>query len=250
LIELLVVIAIIAILAALLLPALAKAKAHAQKAVCLSELKQWALAFTMYVEDNDGWIPREGYEADGTVHLNTWGQVEALKDKDPWYNALSTYVDHPPAAAYEDPVKVADFYGKPSFFQCPSAKFPEEVWTPIYQFAIFSRAMNSQLITPVTVWYYDKATTPFNRILDTVRTPLFTDNRLRGEARVVEKQEEIDLGQPASEAGRFPGQRHLRGGNLVFADGHAQWFAGKQVVGADGQMLSSSTNDIKWELPP
>ena len=81
LIELLVVIAIIAILAAILFPVFAQARAKAYQATCLSNLKQLGLGFLMYAQDYDEKLPiAESYPGDNSGYPADWkGQVGWVK---------------------------------------------------------------------------------------------------------------------------------------------------------------------------
>jgi len=86
LIELLVVIAIIAILAAILFPVFARAREKARQASCLNNQKQWALAWHMYVQDYDEWIPPfcRRLVVDGVGVDWCWDQL--------WFMVLEPYV--------------------------------------------------------------------------------------------------------------------------------------------------------------
>jgi prepilin-type N-terminal cleavage/methylation domain-containing protein/prepilin-type processing-associated H-X9-DG protein len=72
LIELLVVIAIIAILMAILMPALNRAREQGKRAICLNNLKQLTLSWMLYADDYDGKIVNSDVSYPGTLSVTTW----------------------------------------------------------------------------------------------------------------------------------------------------------------------------------
>jgi prepilin-type N-terminal cleavage/methylation domain-containing protein/prepilin-type processing-associated H-X9-DG protein len=112
LIELLVVIAIIAILAAFLLPTLAKAKERAKAIQCLNNMKQIALATKMYLDDNNGvmiplWVEQ------GTPGWNSWD-----------YDATNFVVQSPTFLWWPDKIRLDGYAPTTSLFNCPGLTRP------------------------------------------------------------------------------------------------------------------------------
>jgi len=114
LVELLVTISIIAILAALLLPALANAKSKAHQTECEGNLRQWGLAFRMYADDNQDFLPRRGQG------VQVLAQIDRPED---WFNALPPYFK---LSSFETMVtnNVKPVAHANSVFICPIAEDP------------------------------------------------------------------------------------------------------------------------------
>jgi prepilin-type N-terminal cleavage/methylation domain-containing protein len=222
LIELLVVIGIIGVLAALLLPALARAKMSAQRISCLNKLRQWGLGLNLYTQDNNDYIPREA-ETSGSG-IMSWAQVVASDGADVWYNALPRTIHLRPAADYLTNKEA--FYSRDGLLQCPTALLPTKATSDF--FVYFSIAMNSKLIQGT------EKTIRISTVRKPSQTVIFLENRLDHEPKVDPAQvpdggNPPNLGQPSSFANRFVA-RHARIGNLTFVDGHSEGLRGDQVV--------------------
>jgi len=190
LIELLVVIAIIAILAAMLLPALARSKERAKTAQCKSNLHQISMAMKLYADESEGLYPISG----GKI---PWDSVDSETQCASWMQQIFRYTGN--MDVYRCP---KDDVSKYSYFNGVRAAFIVANGVA----SVDSKAIKfpaAYVLSGDTMWGDDKA--------DDADKDDYTQNCVGGE----------DNGDPSEDW-----QAHTGGQNILFEDGHANWYSG------------------------
>ncbi|MCF7958806.1 MAG: DUF1559 domain-containing protein [Phycisphaerae bacterium] len=212
LIELLVVISVIALLVAILMPALNKARAQAKGVVCLSNLRQVGLAIKMYADDNDDYVPR-----------NT-GHASSI-----WILLFLPYVGHESDNMRD--YREVDIYNCPSF---PNSGFGREGISNAEQTVDYvqnswadniaggERANATRLSNfsrPAgKIYLADNENGPWRQII-------------RNVSDLETKRGRFDVWHPRHLPGGFDNERrvaatrHRAGCNNLFLDGHSNWLA-------------------------
>jgi prepilin-type N-terminal cleavage/methylation domain-containing protein/prepilin-type processing-associated H-X9-DG protein len=240
LIELLVVIAIIAILASLLLPALTKSKDKAQGTACAGNIRQLAIAWSLYSEDN----------ADRLV--NNHGVPETLATRQTWANNVEDWLDGEDNTniVYLTDSKLGPYASRQwQIYKCPSDREPalngQRIRTMSMNACVGDPgwiATNS--FNPAYQQFYKSADVPIpsgifvflDEHCDTLNDGFFV-NRLDNYVW-----------------GNVPGSYHNGAVNLSFADGHLEshkWLLGDtrrppHQGAARGTFPASPTTDFEW----
>jgi prepilin-type N-terminal cleavage/methylation domain-containing protein len=239
LIELLVVIAIIAILAAMLLPALSRAKTKAQAIQCLNNLRQLQTAWNLYSGDNEEKVVRTG----GTLSL-------APNANDPLYQPGAAKANWVLGLATDpDPDMIRNgllfsYTKSMGIYKCPGDK------TKNFR----SMSMNAWM-NPIADEGLLSSAYQFFRKQTDIRNPVETwvtiDERPEGTRSINDGWFVVKPDEP-SKWYDFPAALHARAGGLSFADGHSitkKWKDSKvfDLTSNSGQRADSPPiDDLPW----
>jgi prepilin-type processing-associated H-X9-DG protein/prepilin-type N-terminal cleavage/methylation domain-containing protein len=189
LIELLVVISIIAILAAMLLPALAKAREKAKSITCVNRVKQLCTGNLMYTEDYDGWLC--GWRSNGY-----WRVLIS-----PYLGGIANYT-----STFNYGLLKKIVAEKP-VYNCPSRKITGEVWSGI----AYNRNLGeTEPSVKISSLREISSTIILGDTNDDPNAGGFTHNNIYSYTNL-------------TWAGNAMVGRHLNGLNVSFVDGHAEW---------------------------
>jgi prepilin-type N-terminal cleavage/methylation domain-containing protein len=201
LIELLVVIAIIAILAAMLLPALSRAKQRAWSISCNSNLRQIGLGMKMYADDHNNLYPESG----GSI---AWNQIDPAIQNHSWMQQLFSYTQNT------------------NIYHCPANRMIARDQQSTFNY--FNGVRAAYIASDPDPGSRHFASTESARIRFPVAFVLSGDT-LDFQPDDADKDDYTQncVGEAADPDDREEDwQAHFRGQNLLFDDGHVKWFKG------------------------